>query len=163
MQDFNDYMKLTRGYLRDYRKMEARIKAWAQEKADLLRELSDVPIAISRYGGEPGGGSGDMNVVERQADNRIKLESRCKEIDDDTAELKRLMTKIENAVSSLEPETCQLVWEHYVDGIAWYGIADRLYLSSDCVRKRGQRALADIADILFGRKAQPYKPVVLIA
>ena len=163
MQDFNDYMKLTRGYLRDYRKMEARIKAWAQEKADLLRELSDVPVAISRYGGEPGGGSGDMTVVERQAETRGKLEAKLSLIDHNIGELRRVMKTVETAVRALEPEACEIVWDHYVERVEWNVIADRLYLSSAAVRQRGHRAILDVANTIFVNRAGTYEQVVLIA
>ena len=79
--EYNDYMLLTRRYLKDYKKMQRDIDAWEQQKSDIKAELSDVSVAISRYGGEPGGGSGDMTVVERQAETRGKLEAKLSRID----------------------------------------------------------------------------------
>lgn len=163
MQGFNDYMRLTRGYLKDYRRMESSVDAWEAERKDILAELSTVPVAISKYGGEPGGGTNELTPVERQAERNGKLETRLSEIEHDVKELRSVMRKIESAVSVLDSETQQLVWEHYVDGIAWYGVADKLYISESCIRQRGHRAVCDIATNLFGLKAKPYEQVVLIA
>ena len=101
--EYNDYMLLVRNYLKGYKKMQRDIDAWEQQKSDIKAELSDVSVAISRYGGEPGGGSGDMTVVERQAETRGKLEAKLSLIDHNIGELRRVMKTVETAVSALEP------------------------------------------------------------
>ena len=161
--DLNYYRRLARMYLGDYNGMRESVHAWAAEKKSIEAELSSVPVAISKYGGEPSGGTGELNVVEQQAQNRIELEQRLDEIVLDTKKVQAFMDKIENAVSSLDAETCQIVWEHYVEGIAWNTVGDRIYMDGKSAARRGQRAMNQIATILFGLKAQPYKQVVLIS
>lgn len=161
--EYNDYMLLTRRYLKDYKKMQRDIDAWEQQKSDIKAELSDVSVAISRYGGEPGGGSGDMTVVERQAETRGKLEAKLSLIDHNIGELRRVMKTVETAVRALEPEACEIVWDHYVERVEWNVIADRLYLSSAAVRQRGHRAIRDVANTIFVNRAGTYEQVVLIA
>ena len=161
--EYNDYMLLTRRYLKDYKKMQSDIGVWEQQKADIKSELSDVSVAISCYGGEPGGGSGDMTVVERQAETRAKLQTRLSLLDHNIGELRRVMKTVETAVSALEPEACEIVWDHYVERVEWNVIADRLYLSSAAVRQRGHRAIRDVANTIFVNRAGTYEQVVLIA
>lgn len=64
--EFNDYKRLTRGYLRDYRMWQSAVEVWASEKADIDSELASIPIATSKFGGEAGGGSGELTPTERE-------------------------------------------------------------------------------------------------
>ena len=161
--EFNDYKRLTRGYLKDYRLWREAIAAWEQERADIERELSDVPVAISHYGAEPGGGTSELNAVEREASRRIKLGRRVAAIEQDTRELRRVMQKVENAIRSLDAEEERLITLHYIDGRKWYEIADELAYSETSVKQKGYRAIGKIAVLLFGSKAGGYEQVVLFA
>lgn len=161
--EINDYKRLTRGYLKDYRAWQQAIGAWEQEKADIDAELASMPVAVSRYGGEPGGGSGEMNAVERLAERRIKLTDRALSIDTDTRELRRVMKNLETAIRTLDGADSQLVTLHYIDGRTWYDVADALGYSMEGAKQKGYRAIGKIAVVLFGRKAESFADVVLIA
>lgn len=161
--EINDYKRLTRGYLKDYRAWQQAIGAWEQEKADIDAELASMPVAVSRYGGEPGGGSGEMNAVERLAERRIKLTNRALSIDTDTRELRRVMKNIETAIGTLDDESKRLIVMHYIDGRTWMEVADALACSESGARQKGYRAVSKIAAILFGSKINQYTQVVLIA
>ena len=68
MQDgHNDYLLLTRGYLKDYKRLMDMRNGWIAEMSDTQRELASVPVAVSKYGDEPGGGSGESSPTERLA------------------------------------------------------------------------------------------------
>lgn len=163
MQDeFNYYKFLVRQYLLDYKTMEAAIAAWARERADLESDLATVPVAVSRYGDEPGGGTGELNVVERQAQMRLQDRERLAEIEQDTKDLSRIMTRVKNAVDSLEAESQTIVWRHYVHGDSWYDIAAAMHYSTTAVKQRGYRAIGCLALIIFGNKAHVHERVALI-
>ena len=153
-QSYND--GYTKGIIDGGKKAE-------QERADIERELSDVPVAISHYGAEPGGGASELNAVEREASRRIKLGRRVAAIEQDTRELRRVMQKVENAIRSLDAEEERLITLHYIDGRKWYEIADELAYSETSVKQKGYRAIGKIAVLLFGSKAGGYEQVVLFA
>ena len=148
--EINDYKRLTRGYLKDYRAWQQAIGAWEQEKADIDAELASMPVAVSRYGGEPGGGSGELT-------------NRALSIDTDTRELRRVMKNLETAIRTLDGADSQLVTLHYIDGRTWYDVADALGYSMEGAKQKGYRAIGKIAVILFGSKINQYTQVVLIA
>ncbi len=161
--EFNDYIRLTRGYLKDYNRMRTCIRTWEKEKKEIEYELSSLPMAVSRYGGELGGGSGELSVVERLAQTRIKLTNRLFQIEHDVKELHRVMKKIENAVAALDPETRDIVWSHYVEGKKWYDVADVHYLSYSCASQKGYRAIRVVACMIFGQKAACPERTLLLA
>ena len=161
--EFNDYRRLTRGYLRDYSMWKNAIEAWEKEKADIDKELASVPIAISKYGGEPGGGNGEMNSVECLAERRIKLNERVLTIEQDTRELLRVMKNIKTAIDSLDDETGHIIILHYINKRTWADIADMFAYSESSVKQKGYRAIGKLSSILFGRKAGSFEQVVLIA
>ena len=70
----NDYVKLTRDYLKNYScYMDYVEKAFARcDEIDL--ELADESIKTTTYGLEQGGGS-ELTPVERAASRRMKLKS----------------------------------------------------------------------------------------
>ena len=161
--EFNDYKRLTRGYLRDYRTWQSAIDAWAEEKADIDAELASIPVAVSKYGGEPGGGTGELNTVESLANRRMKFTERALSIEQDTRELKRVMKNIDTAIRSLDDESRQLVEMHYICGKTWMEVADALGYSESGAKQKGYRAITKVATVLFGAQINQYTQVVLIA
>lgn len=160
--EFNDYKRLTRGYLRDYRMWQSAIEVWASEKADIDSELASIPIATSKFGGEAGG-SGELTPTEREANRRVKFTERALSIARDTRELRRVMKNIETAIGTLDDESKRLIVMHYIDGRTWMEVADALACSESGARQKGYRAVSKIAAILFGSKINQYTQVVLIA
>ena len=55
--------------------------------------LQSESVAISRYGGEPGGGSGELNAVEAAADRRTKMKQQIENMKRDQAEIERVLRK----------------------------------------------------------------------
>ena len=161
--EFNDYKRLTRGYLRNYRTWVHAIEAWEKERIDIERELASVPVAVSKYGGEPGGGTGELNSVESLAERRIKLNKRAAAIEQDINELRRVMRNVDPALHALEDETMRIVDVHYIQGHTWMETAYAFDYSESAVKQKGYRAIGKIAEILFGRKAAQYTQTILIA
>lgn len=159
----NDYLLLTRGYLKDYKRLMDMRKGWIAEMGDAERELASVPVAISRYGDEPGGGSGDSSPTERLAARRMALRERYGVREKDVAEIARLEALLHHAFAALGDEDARILKSHYINGATWYDIGDELGYSYQGIRKKGSRALHALAQYIFGLKAARPQQIVLIA
>ena len=147
--EFNDYLKLTRAYLKDYKKMQSAIAYWQNERREIEDRLQSVGAATAKYGGIPSGGYSELNNLERQAEDRLKLRKRLDTIEHDTHELSCLLRKLDNAVATLDDDTRDAIHMHYIDGMTWYDVADRQFCSYGSIRQRGNRAVRDIARLIF--------------
>ena len=164
MQDgHNDYLLLTRGYLKDYKRLMDMRKGWIAEMNDTQRELASVPVAVSKYGNEPGGGSGESSPTERLAARRMALQQKYGMRQKDVAEIARLEALLYHAFEAIGKEDARILKSHYIDGATWYDIGDELGYSYQGIRKKGSRALRDLAQYIFGLKAARPQQIVLIA
>lgn len=164
MQDgYNDYLLLTRGYLKDYKRLTEMRKGWIAEMGDAERELASVPVAISRYGDEPCGGSGDSSPTERLAARRMALQQKYGMRQKDVAEIARLEALLHHAFEAIGEEDARILKSHYISGATWYDIGDELGYSYQGIRKKGSRALHALAQYIFGLKAARPQQIVLIA
>lgn len=164
MQDgHNDYLLLTRGYLKDYKRLMDMRKGWIAEMSDIQHELASVPVAAPKYGDEPGGGSGDSSPTERLAARRMALQSKHGMRKQDSAEITRLERVLRRAFDSIGEEDARILKAHYIDGATWYEVGDTLGYSYQGIRKKGSRALRNFAQYIFGLKAARPQQIVLIA
>lgn len=159
----NDYLILTREYLKGYKRLTEMRKGWIAEMGDTERELASVPVAVSKYGGEPGGSSGDSSPTERLAARRMVLRERYAVRETDVAEIARLDGILHRAFGAMSEEDARILKLHYIDGATWYDIGDELGYSYQGIRKKGSRALHNLAQYIFGLKAASPQQIVLIA
>lgn len=159
----NDYLILTRGDLKDYNRLMDMRKGWLAEMDDTQRELASVPVAIAKYGDDPGGGSGDSSPTERLAARRMALQQKYEMRRKDVEEISRLEALLHNAFESIGEEDARILKSHYINGATWYDIGDELGYSYQGIRKKGSRALRDLAQYIFGLKAARPQQIALIA
>ncbi len=158
----NDYLILTREYLKGYKRLTQMRKGWIAEMGDAERELASVPVATPRYGDEPGGGSGESSPTERLAARRMALRERYGVRERDVAEIARLDALLRRAFAALGEEDARILKSHYINGATWYDIGDELGYSYQGIRKKGSRALHALAQYIFGLKAARPQQIVLI-
>ena len=165
MQDgHNDYVILTKTYLKDYKRLSGMRDVWLHEMHDINSELAETAAApIAQYGGEPGGGSGLSTPTERAAEHCMRLGTKRDERAADCAEVARLAGILQTALAAMEPEDAELLRMHYIEGLTWYDVGDKLGYSYQGIRKRGSRALHTLTQYIFGLKAVPPRQIVLIA
>ena len=155
MEDYNDYIKATKGYLRNYRQLQAAIKNLERE-ADLKRqELEGVSIAVSRYGGELGGGAGELTATEAAAVKRGRLGEEIEQISGEVGRIKGTLEKLDCAIESLDETQRQLVTGYYFERHTWAELSIGLYITEKWARIKGREAVESIAFMLFGNKALP--------
>lgn len=155
MKEYNDYIEMTFGYLKNYNKFLIVIKNLEAEKEAKRLLLADQSVAIAKYGDTPAGGSSELNQTEAAASKRMELEEEIDRIDREIAELHRILNKVDNAICGLDSDDRKLMEMYYMDRRSWGEIADELYCSADWARKRGKKAVAEVAFMIFGQKACP--------
>lgn len=155
MKEYNDYIEMTFGYLRNYNKFQIVIENLEAEKEAKRLLLSDQSVAIAKYGDAPGGGSNELNQTEAAASKRMEMQNEIERIDREIAELERILTKIDRAVKGLDTDDQRVIIMYYFERRSWREIADELYCSADWARKRGKKAVNDMAFMIFGQKACP--------
>jgi hypothetical protein len=158
----NDYLILTREYLKGYKRLTEMRRGWIAEIGDTERELASVPVAVSKYGDEPGGGSGESSPTERLAARRMALRERYGMREKDVAEIARLEALLRQAFAALGEEDARILKSHYINGATWYDIGDELGYSYQGIRKKGSRALHNLAQYIFGLKAARPQQIVLV-
>ena len=146
----DEYISLTKTYLQNYRRWQAESANLGYEAKELAAILADIPVAIAKYGDEPGGGSSELNTIEQSAERRIKLEARLRTTTARKNKLDGILTRVDTALGALNDQLRGLLISHYMDGASWIDIAAGCYYSERWTRERGHRALAMVSEMIFG-------------
>lgn len=151
MREYDDYIKLTRQYLKQYNQLKIAVQNLDDEiqAQETLLESESIPSV--RYGDDSiSGGSGELNVTEAAADRRIKAEKRIERMRQEKNELERILRKIDRALDGVSELDCELIRGHYINGESWQILGDRHFCSEKWARDRGGRALREVAYMVFG-------------
>jgi hypothetical protein len=155
MKEYNDYVETTRRYLRSYAQLQITVKNLTDDIEASKAMLQDESVAISRYGGEPGGGSGELNATESAANRRIKITEHIAEMERDKAEIERVLRKVDRAMDGLGDADRDLVQGHFIDGYSWSQLGNKSYCTEKWARDKGNKALKEVAFMVFGVCARP--------
>lgn len=159
----NDYIVLTREYLRRYKQFLKMRDTWLTEIKELDAELSTVHIAGSKYGTEPPSGESELNATESAADKRLRISEQRQRRLKDCQEIERLTDKIKAGLDAMPDDVSSILTAHYIDGVQWDTIAYNRGYSYQGIRKRGSRGIKRLAEYLFGLKAMPSRDIFLLA
>lgn len=136
--------------LKDYPKMEVDIVNLSEEIAELEAMLKDEPIAAVRFEEERvTGGAGELTATERAAERRIKTEMRIETLKHQIAAIERKQRVVNRAVDVLD-ELERAIVHARMAGRTWEQVADEVNYSERGARKKGEKAIKDIAFMLFG-------------
>ena len=155
MNEYNDYVGMTRRYLKSYNQLQITVKNLDEEIEAQKTMLQDEAVAISRYGDEPGGGSSELNATELAASRRIMVENRIADMKCDKAEIERVLRKIDRALEGLSDADCDLVHGHFIDGYSWQQLGNKAYCTEKWARDKGNKALKEVAFMVFGVCVRP--------
>ena len=155
MNEYNDYVGMTKRYLKSYNQLRITARNLDEDIEASQAMLQDESVAISRYGCELGGGSGELNAVESAANRRIEITKRIKDIQRDSIEIDRVIRKVDNAMEGLNEVDRDLVWGHYVDGYSWMQLGIKHGYTEKWARDHGSRAVKQVAFMIFGIASQP--------
>jgi hypothetical protein len=151
MREYDDYIKLTRQYLKKYNQIKIAVQNLNDEirAQEMLLENESIPSV--RYGDDAvSGGRGELTSTEAAADRRIKAERRIERMRQEKNELERILRKVDRALEGVSELDCELIRGHYINGESWQELGDRHFCSEKWARDRGGRALREVAYMVFG-------------
>jgi RNA polymerase sigma factor (sigma-70 family) len=150
----NDYVKLTRDYLRNIGYYRIAVANMSTDIKDLESRMRDVPIKITDYGPMPGGGSGELNGVERAAESKLEAVEDYKRKSAELKQLSRQIDRLENCIENLPEEEQQAVRLFYIDRLNYGELACAMGWSERTVKRRVSSGTRAVAVMLFGPKAE---------
>lgn len=149
----NDYLRLTRAYLKNLSVYKQAVENLQQEERDMRAQLKGVSIKTVRFD-SVGGGSGELTATEQAADLRLLLSKRVSDCRLEYLTLKNQCMRIELALKALPPEEKEAVELVYHQHFSYTAMADKLFLSERTCRRRLNQAVQKVAVMLFGIKAE---------
>ena len=155
MNEYNDYVGMTKRYLKSYNQLRITARNLDEDIEASQAMLQDESVAISRYGGEMGGGSGELNAVESAANRRMKIQADIVEMQRNKTEIERVLRKVDRALEGLGDADRDLVQGHFIDGYSWGQLGNKAYCTEKWARDKGNKALKEVAFMVFGVCARP--------
>ncbi len=163
---YNDYVSLTKRYLKNYKLFKVSIDNLTNDlnaiKA-IIDNDSDLVAPIAHYGEKMPNASDGITQTEKAWERRQAMLINAQSLENNIRELTRIVAKIEKALEGLEEEDANIVREFYMEKFCWEEIGNDHGYSESWVRKRGNKAVANIALMLFGLKASPEHQTVVFA
>ena len=166
ISNYNDYVFLTKKYLRNYNKFKLTAKVLEediQSKERLLDESLDVGAAVARYGDMPSGGHSELNAVEAACERHMKARADIHSQKESLASIRGLLNKIDTAFAVVEYGIQDIVRDYYINGYSWEQISMRYHYSARWCREKSKKAVSDMAAVIFGLKSQPMQMAFVFA
>lgn len=142
----NDYIRLTKGYLRNLVYYQVAISNMKEDLKEMEDSLGDVKIAS--YEANPGG-QNELNGVESRADKAI----RCKEQAKQVHKLERQVQKLERCIEQLPSDQKEAVRMYYLYRQSYDEMVSSLHISHSTCRRRVNSGTKAVAMMLFGERA----------
>lgn len=150
---YNDYLKLTKEYLRSLNYYREAEKNLSGEIEDIGRELDGVSIRSANAGSEVHGGGSELNGVEREAETRMHLENQYAELLMERSQLQKQIGKLERAIGTLPQDEKEAVELFFCNRMSYADISVTMSYSERTCRRHVSNATKSIAFMLFGDRA----------
>lgn len=158
--DYNDYVTLTKGYLKSYNQFKITLENLQREKTKdeiQLDRCDDIVASIAKYGPQATAGGGNNvfgnGVVDRTAEKREKIRERIVAMEDDISVLTVILNKIDRAFLVITPVERELLHVHFIEKYDWTTTGKRLGISRRWAIEKGNEGLRKMALMLFGSMA----------
>ncbi len=142
----NDYIRLTKGYLRNMVYYQVAISNMKEDLKEMEDSLGDAKIAS--YEANPGG-QNELNGVESRADKAIRYKEHAKQVQ----KLERQVQKIERCIDNLPPDQKDAVKMYYLYRQSYDEMVSSLHISHSTCRRRVNGGTKAVAMMLFGERA----------
>jgi len=142
----NDYIRLTKGYLRNMVYYQVAISNMKEDLKEMEDSLGDAKIAS--YEPNPGG-QNELNGVESRADKAIRYKEQAKQVQ----KLERQVRKIERCIDKLPADQKDAVKMYYLYRQSYDEMVSSLHISHSTCRRRVNGGTKAVAMMLFGERA----------
>lgn len=142
----NDYIRLTKGYLRNMVYYQVAISNMKEDLKEMEDSLGDAKIAS--YEANPGG-QNELNGVEARADKAIRYKEQAKQVQ----KLERQVQKIERCIDKLPADQKDAVKMYYLYRQSYDEMVSSLHISHSTCRRRVNGGTKAVAMMLFGERA----------
>lgn len=150
-REYNDYLQLTRKYLRNYSIYQEAVENLTSRLRDIEVELGTVSLSSPVFDGS--GGKGELTSVEREADRRIERRDQYEELFRERAQLRRQLQKVKNALDALPEEECDAIRLFFFENKNYDAITRLRHWSTATCKRRINGAVRKVALMLFGQQA----------
>ena len=150
-REYNDYLQLTRKYLRNYSIYLEAVENLTRRLRDIEVELGTVSISSPVFG--EGGGKGELTSVERAADRRIERRDQYNELFEERKRLRHQIQKVRNSLKALPSEERDAVRMFYLENKNYDAIMRFQHWSESTCKRRINNAVRKVAIMIFGEQA----------
>ena len=148
MDRWNDYFRLTEGYLRNYRDLQMALAVMLKNRSEIVKEIEHVRSPIAMYGHVIHGGE-SLTHPECGAEKRIILESDVWALNRDIDEVEGLLQKVGYALAAMNESERACIGLRYFEGKAWDKVEAESPLCERQARRICNRAVWRMVNILF--------------
>jgi RNA polymerase sigma factor (sigma-70 family) len=148
-QKYNDYLRLTKSYLReiDYYKTSARL---LREKiSDIEADLRGISTKIASYESTHGGYS-DLNGIEAGTERRMQQESNLAKSKAELKIMEKHIAHIDVCINTLPAEEQNALRLYYIDKLTYGELSQKIGWSERTCKRKVMDATKSIAWMLFG-------------
>ena len=158
MTEYNEYVNTVRGRLKKYRMFRATVASLTADIEDqerILAKAMDLGAPIAMYDNMPKGGSSELTTVERQTEERLRVQRGIQRAILTRDETQFIIDQLDRALGTLSQEEEDLLRGHYIDGKDWQVLGYEQHYTERWARKKAGKALKTMAFIIFGPKSCP--------
>ena len=142
----NDYIRLTKGYLRNLVYYRVAISNMTE---DIKEDAESIGTAkIANYEANPGGTS-ELNGVEAGAEKSMRCTEQMRQL----SKLQRQVAKLERCIDNLSADEKEAVRLFYLYRQTYEQMSSSLHISISTCRRRVSKGTKAVAVMLFGERA----------
>lgn len=153
MQKYNDYYRLTEGYLRNYNQFKTALVNMQRTRELKLAELEECRVPIANYSAERIAG-GELTPTEAAAERMIKLKQDIHTLDREIIDVNAKLNQIDAALASM-PGACRNILQmRYVDNMPWKHIEEKTGYSERHCRRLAAKGVWQVCEMIFRHRVQ---------
>lgn len=151
-----EYIKKTKSCLKAMPHWKRRAVLLRADIEDLQGRIrADAVPRVSDMASQGRGSSFLASQEERAAERREQWEAEIQEKQDALCRIEPKIGRITRAIESLPDNERKIIEGKYLDGLTWQGLAMKMNYSAGYCRIHADKAIGDLAVMLFGQNACP--------